>query len=318
MSRFWQKSCLKFKSSSASAATVAEVKEAAKAAKASAVSSPLLNLNCRTLFFPDPNSLGFYFFRTPSLSLPFSLNTNVNNASINVIFGSLRRRRLCSCSSSSCSSSTTAGRGRRVSKAKLPANEIVPGPIAPPGHPNFVQHTTAVKKVSTTSKRGTASSSSTANVKTTLAVSGSDHVEKGSDKSKGGGGPHISVSITNKLVSLRGKVKEGKSPESLLKSYAEEVEEDEEKWEEAAEAEETAAATSADAQTVPKTVIETSKQKAAPEPTEPFQLLYDPELPSSAEGLKQHFVDNIADSLEDNQKARALCEHLLAMLKLSE
>ena len=223
-----------------------------------------------------------------------------------------------------------------MSKAKLPANEIVPGPIAPPGHPNFVQHTTAVKKVSTTSKRGTASSS-TANVKTTLAVSGSDHVEKGSDKSKGGGGPHISVSITNKLVSLRGKVKEGKSTESLLKSYAEEVDEDEEKWEEAAsaEAEETAAATSADAQTVPKTVIDveedeqqqqpmdttnslTSKQKAAPEPTEPFQLLYDPELPSSAEGLKQHFVDNIADSLEDNQKARALCEHLLAMLKLSE
>ena len=227
-----------------------------------------------------------------------------------------------------------------MSKAKQPANEIVPGPIAPPGHPNFVQHTTAVKKVSTTSKRGTASSS-TANVKTTLAVSGSDHVEKGSDKSKGGGGgPHISVSITNKLVSLRGKVKEGKSTESLLKSYAEEVEEDEEKWEEAAEAEDTSAAAVAAAQTVPKTVIEveeeeendqhqqqqpmdttnslTSKQKAAPEPTEPFQLLYDPELPSSAEGLKQHFVDNIADSLEDNKKARALCEHLLAMLKLSE
>lgn len=163
-------------------------------------------------------------------------------------------------------------------------------------------------------------------VKATLAINDDGDGDGQKWKGDGSGGPQISVSITNKLV--KGPKKEKAKLEAKMdKDKAEETTEakeedlmnDDDELMEVVTAPKTVEVSEQQQHLTNSTASTTSLEKAT-EATEQktFQQFYNPLLPTSADGLKVFFVDKVADSLEGNPQARALCEHLLALLKNSE
>lgn len=173
----------------------------------------------------------------------------------------------------------------RVSKSKQPANDIIPGPVSPPGHPNFKTFT---RKVSVTSKgKGTIT---TTKLKATLAIGAEDGGggDKGALKEKEAKKKNRSLNlhVTSQLLQVQEKNKEKEQKSEILNSF-----------------EQLAMDTSGD-QFVPVGILKQSK-------------FTDPLLPTTADSLKQYFLQNVSPNLA-SPEFRALVEHMLALLKAAE